>query len=118
VRRWTVYLLRDLIDHILPASRPMKPKFFPVKSFATPAALAALADSGQSPAFFLNKHIQGDWGEACDEDKSLNDAALVDGSRLLSAYRTLKGVKLRIITEAVGEDGKRAATTVLLPERY
>ena len=58
----------------------------------TPGALEAIAQAGQTPAFFLDKHGSGDWGEVCDEDKRLNDQALVDGSRLLSAYRTLKGV--------------------------
>ncbi len=52
------------------------------------------------------------------EDKRLNDQALVDGSRLLSAYRTLKGERIWIITEAVGDDGKRSATTLLLPAQY
>ena len=40
------------------------------------------------------------------------------GSRLLSAYRTLRGEKLWIITEAVGEDGRRASSCLLLPEEY
>ncbi len=85
---------------------------------ATPAALKAIADSGQSPAFFLDRHAEGDWGEVDAGDKRLNDQALVDGSRLLSAYRTLKGERIWIITEAEDDDGKRAVTTVLLPHQY
>jgi len=85
---------------------------------ATPGALRALQESGQSPAFFLDKHVQGDWGQVCDEDKRANDQALVDGSRLLSAYRTLRNVRIWVITEAADDDGKRAATTLLLPEEY
>lgn len=85
---------------------------------ATPAALTAIQEAGQTPDFFLDKHIQGDWGEVDDEDKKANDHALVDGSRLLSAYRTLKGVKLWIITEATDDHGQRAATTLLLPSQY
>jgi hypothetical protein len=94
------------------------PKFELGQVVATPEALRVLEESGQSPGFFLDRHIQADWGEVCDDDKRLNDQALLDGSRLLSAYRTLKGVRLWIITEAVGDDGKRAATTVLLPSQY
>ena len=30
---------------------------------ATPGALEALEESGQSPGFFLDRHVQGDWGE-------------------------------------------------------
>ena len=95
-----------------------KPKFNPGQILATPGALEALQDSGQTPEFFLAKHQQGDWGEVCQEDKGLNDQSLIDGSRLLSAYTTLKGRKLWAITEAVGDDGHRAATTLLLPEEY
>jgi hypothetical protein len=85
---------------------------------ATPGALEALEESGQQPSDFLSRHTTGDWGEVCQEDWKLNDDALKDGSRILSAYRTLKGKKLWIITEATDDDGQRAATTLLLPEEY
>lgn len=85
---------------------------------ATPGALEVLEQSGQTPDFFLNKHAQGDWGEVCDDDKQLNNEALVNGGRLLSAYRTLKNERLWIITEATDDDGKRFATTILKPEEY
>jgi hypothetical protein len=84
---------------------------------ATPGALEALEESGQTPLFFLTKHASGDWGEVCDEDKRLNDQALVNGERLLSAYRTLKNERIWIITETA-DDGKRLATTILLPSEY
>jgi hypothetical protein len=48
----------------------------------------------------------------------LNDSALIDGSRLLSAYTTRGGEKLWIITEAADEDGRRASTCLLLPSEY
>ncbi len=93
-------------------------KFHPGRIVATPGALDALARSGQEPAFFLRKHLSGDWGEVDAEDWSLNDQALQDGSRLLSAYTTLKGVRFWIITEAANDDGHRASTCVLLPDEY
>jgi hypothetical protein len=96
----------------------MTSKFQPGQMVATPGTLAALSQSGQSPAFFLARHLRGDWGEVDEEDKKRNDQALLDGSRLLSAYRTLKGVKIWIITEAVGHDGNRASTCILLPDEY
>jgi hypothetical protein len=96
-----------------------KPKFSLGQALSTPGALAALNESGQSPSDFLARHAQGDWGEElCAEDRQLNDQALVDGSRILSAYRTEKNVKLWIITEAADDSGQRAATTILLPEEY
>jgi hypothetical protein len=90
-----------------------KPKFDLGQKVATPGALKALEESGQSASVFFDRHVQGDWGEVCDEDKELNDQALIDGSRLLSAYRSLKGVKLWVITEAGG-----SSTCILLPSEY
>lgn len=93
-------------------------KFSAGRVVATPGALEALSQSGQTPEFFLGRHLAGDWGEVEAEDWQLNDQAVVDGSRILSAYRTLKGSKVWIITEAVGDDDNRAATTILLPDEY
>jgi hypothetical protein len=96
-----------------------KPKFTLGQVLATPGALDALQDSGQNVQFFLARHVRGDWGEGlCEEDKMLNDQALVDGSRLLSAYTMLNGRKLWIITEAADDQGQRLATTALLPQEY
>ena len=109
-------------NHNIKKGKPMtngKPKFSLGTNVATPGALEAISDSGQSPADFLSRHAQCDWGnELCAEDRQLNDQALVDGSRILSAYRTAKNIKLWIITEAADDNGKRAATTILLPEEY
>jgi hypothetical protein len=85
---------------------------------ATPGALEALEASGQTAEFFLARHASGDYGEVDDEDRQLNDEALIHGDRILSAYRTLKGVKLWVITEAADDNGHRAATTILLPDEY
>jgi hypothetical protein len=93
-------------------------QFIPGRTVATPGAVAALEESGQHAWDFLSRHTQGDWGNVGESDWKLNDAALLDGSRLLSAYRTLKGVRIWIITEAAGDDGRRAVTTILLPEEY
>ena len=85
---------------------------------ATPGALAALEASGQAPGDFLDRHARRDWGNVCAEDWAANDAAVQDGGRILSAYKTLKGLKIWIITEAAADDGQRAATTLLLPDEY
>jgi hypothetical protein len=75
---------------------------------ATPDALSALAESGQSPAEFLQRHAAQDWGELCEEDRRLNDLALVQGDRLLSSYRTKKNIVIWVLTES-----DRSATTIL-----
>jgi hypothetical protein len=96
----------------------MKPKFPLGQLVATPGALRALAEAGQSPAFFLEKHQSCDWGDVDSEDKRANDEALLTGARLLSAYKTLRGVRIWVITEAADDEGGRASTTVLKPEEY
>jgi hypothetical protein len=93
-------------------------KFWLGQLLATPGALQALRESGQRPGDFLARHLRGDWGEVCPEDWELNDQALRDGGRLLSAYSTLRGVKLWVLTEGADDAGHRAATTILLPDDY
>jgi len=85
---------------------------------ATPGALLALAAADTSPSTLLSRHARGDWGDLDAPDRAANDAALRDGSRLLSAYTVAEDVKVWIITEAADDDGHRAATTLLLPEEY
>src|SRR4051812_35894469 len=94
-------------------------KFKLGKTLITPGAMSAIADSGQQPDEFIVRHATGDWGDLDEGDKTLNDAAIahegdVDRQeRILSAYRTKKGVKIWVITE-----WDRSVTTVLLPEEY
>lgn len=80
---------------------------------ATPGALDLLRESGESPALFVNRHVQGDFGEMCDEDRALNNEAIANGSRILSAYKTAKGERIWVITEA-----DRSSTCLLRPDEY
>ena len=91
------------------------PRFSLGQLVATPAALEALQKAGQSPAEFLARHQIGDWGEVDNADKKANDEALVNGERLLSAYRTRLGTKLWIITDVTDDNGQRPVSTLLLP---
>jgi hypothetical protein len=99
-------------------TKTTSPKFVLGQILATPGALEALEASSQQPLEFLTRHVSGDWGDLCEEDRQSNDDSVIDGSRLLSAYHTSKGVKLWVITEATDESGRRSATTILLPEEY
>ena len=95
------------------------PKFQISRLLITPSAQDALAATGESPlAFIFGRHARGDWGEVDAEDAALNDEALKDGSRLLSAYHLKDGTKIWVITEAEDDNGQREATTILLPEEY
>jgi hypothetical protein len=93
-------------------------KFSLGRIVATPGAIQALLDAGQSADEFLSRHCTGDWGDLDAEDKAINDDALVDGSRILSAYTLRTGEKIWVITEAENEVGLRYCTTALLPDEY
>jgi hypothetical protein len=83
---------------------------------STPGAMEAFTEGEVSGC--LLRHSAGDWGEISEEDKRRNDEARAEGERLLSSYDMPSGRKLWIITEAEDDEGKRAATTVLLPTEY
>lgn len=96
------------------------PTLFPLGQIvSTQGALEACSPVYR--AHCLNRHAHGDWGNTCDEDKEANNQALIDGSRVLSAYpidpaKPSKGFGencLWIITEA-----DRSVTTFLLPDEY
>ena len=65
------------------------------------------------PVPYLRRHLNGDWGDLCDEDRRSNDAALKNGDRLFSSYQLAPDLKLWIITE-----WDRSVTTLLLPSEY
>jgi hypothetical protein len=94
--------------------RPIVTRFALGQTFITPGAEEALMIAGQTAIEFLRRHMSCDWGsELSEEDVQENELSLKEGFRLLSAYRTAKGQKLWIITEA-----DRSTTTILLPSEY
>ena len=97
-----------------PIRPSLRPARFPLGStYITPGAQDALAQSGQSARAFLSRHVTGDWGDLCDEDRRENDFSVDKPLRIFSAYHTTEGVKVWVITEA-----DRSATTILLPSEY
>ena len=94
------------------------PKFTLGQQVATPGALAAIREAGQTVHELLARHAACDWGDLDAEDKGLNDAALADGSRLFSAYVLRTGQTVWVITEAASDDGVRAATSAIRPDEY
>lgn len=95
----------------------MNAETYPVAKFrlgrivSTPNALSRLTQEDILRG--IQRHQSGDWGDICAEDRQVNDQALVEGTRLLSAYTAANGTKFWLITEA-----DRSVTTVLLPEDY
>lgn len=94
-------------------SLPTMPLFPPGQIAATPGALRLLEENNKSPLEFLSRHLRGDWGDLCPEDKMENEPSLKQGFRLMSSYPITAAEKLWVITEA-----DRSVTTLLLPEEY
>ncbi|HTT20171.1 MAG TPA: hypothetical protein VMG82_14570 [Candidatus Sulfotelmatobacter sp.] len=92
---------------------PTIPLFPAGQIVATPGALALLERTNKTPIEFLSRHLRGDWGDLCPEDKTENELSLKHGFRLMSSYRVTGNENLWVITEA-----DRAITTLLLPSEY
>ncbi|WP_234686722.1 type I restriction endonuclease subunit M [Comamonas aquatica] len=94
---------------------------------ATPGALELLEQAGFSALALISRHVHGDWGDCCAEDKATNELSVQQGMRVISIYRLVDAERLLqtpldkrsslptvwIITEA-----DRSVTTLLLPEDY
>ncbi len=89
----------------------MPAKFQLGRLLITPAAQEKLTNDDVLGA--IRRHVQGDWGDVCEDDRTENELSLEQGYRLLSVYHAANGTKFWVITEA-----DRSATTVLLPEDY
>jgi hypothetical protein len=61
----------------------------------------------------IARHLGGDWGDLCAEDKKENELSLKNGYRLLSSYMSPGDVKVWVITDA-----DRSVTTALFPDEY
>ena len=95
------------------SSQEFKPLFPLGQIVATPAVIAHFNEHRQSILPLLRRHVSGDWGDICTEDRQSNAEALQYGYRLMSVYVISKAERLWIITEA-----DRSCTTLLLPEEY
>ena len=79
---------------------------------ATPAALDLQERHSMTPMQLLQRHVSGDFGDLCDEDKEANNEAIWNEERILSSYK-IGDEKLWVITEA-----DRSSTTILLSNEY
>lgn len=81
---------------------------------ATPGSLALLEQTRTDVIDLLMRHVKGDWGVVCNADARLNDQAVNERTRIISAYELGdRWDKLWIISDA-----DRQATTLLLPDEY
>jgi len=93
----------------------MLARFNPGKIVATQSVAEKIKTDPDFASFVrdsLQRHLAGDWGDLCEEDRKENEFSLKNNLRLLSAYKKAD-TKIWIITEA-----DRSATTILFPEEY
>lgn len=91
------------------------PSLFKLGQLVVTRSIHQMMQEGFDVAPFIQRHMSGDWGDLCEEDRLLNTEALTYGDRLFSSYNIQwEGeTKIWIITEA-----DRSVTTVLLPSEY
>jgi len=53
---------------------------------ATPGALELLQKTGFSAAALISRHVHGDWGDLCEDDRAENEFAVNRRLRILSCY--------------------------------
>ena len=62
----------------------------------------------------LSRYFNCDWGDTCEDDKVLNDAAVKNNNdRIVTKYVLSDDIKIFILTEA-----DRRHTTTMLTEEY
>ena len=98
-----------------------KPLFRLGQILATPGALATLDRMGVDPLFLvLGRHVLGDYGDLCDEDREMNTHSLANDMRIFSSYKLPTFSEDSDATETVWviTEADRASTTILLPSEY
>jgi hypothetical protein len=91
----------------------MRPRFPSGHVMATIGAMELLQGDERLAALLLARHLAGDSGDTCAEDKAINEDAIKHGNRVMSVYKMIGGQIIWVITEA-----NRNVTTFLLPEEY
>ena len=94
-------------------TKPSAVRFPLGRFFMTPGAIEAIDEAGQRPQEFISRHARLEQGELSNEDHKENLFSLDKMLRIFSAFKTKKGEKVWIITEA-----NRSSTTLLLPSEY
>ena len=110
-----------------PPAPSLHPRFHLGRLLATPAALRTLEEYGVQPLTLISRHVCGDWGDLCTEDRMANETAVEFGSRIFSSYKLTRHdghqqveATVWCVTEATDGTigGPRECTTFLLPNEY
>lgn len=78
----------------------------------TPAAREHLVAAGVAEGGLIARHVSGDFGDLCPEDRRENEFSIARGFRVLSSY-PVGDEKVWVITEH-----DRSRTTILLSREY
>ncbi len=119
---WTVTSTskKDFIER-LATSLENREKFG--KVVATAGIAEARVPNDVITALML-RHLSGDWGDLCEEDKKLNDHTFLnqDGGRLHSSYENAyEGKTIWIMTSGFGNDStdpNMCHTCIMYPNEY
>ncbi|PXX13588.1 hypothetical protein C7399_114157 [Paraburkholderia tropica] len=88
---------------------------FPLgRILATPGAIDLLDRTGTNADDLLRRHLRGDWGVVRSTDARSNNLAVVNGTRILSAYE----IGARFERLCVLTDADRRATVIMCPCEY
>jgi len=90
-----------------------QPRFAPGRIMATQHFLDKCGELGQDPYEILRRHFACDWSEMTQEDRDLNEAAIVFEDRIFSGYNLRDGTRVFVITE-----WDRSYTTLMLADEY
>jgi hypothetical protein len=71
-----------------------------------PRAALLMQNLRINPASLFLRHVTGDWGDVSDDQRRVNEEAVREGGRILSAYGQ-GNMRIYVITEA-----DRSATTI------
>jgi hypothetical protein len=76
------------------------------ENFQRPRVALLMQSLGINPASLFLLHVTGDWGDVSNDQRRVNEEAVREGGRILSAYG--KGIRrIYVITEA-----DRSRTTI------
>jgi hypothetical protein len=90
----------------------------PGPTVITAGAEEFCSEHGIDPSDLFNRHLNGDWGKLCQEDRDQNEEMVKHRGMIMSSYELPEG-KLWIITDpAPSPTEPHHATTLLLPSEY
>jgi hypothetical protein len=79
----------------------------------SPAAMEALFRNGENLTGLLQRHVSGDFGVMCYDDKQVNEKSIREGGRVLSSYPLQDDTVLWVLTEPGWQ-----STLVIIREEY